>query len=107
MRAAFVLALLVSLAAPPGVWQAGVNASSQQDGALSGMSAPSAGLCQLVRDCAKAEKTFSGGWSAAMERASSRPHPLVSEHPSPHASQLRAIAINSPPLAPRPPPAHA
>ncbi|HEX7281992.1 MAG TPA: hypothetical protein VF239_08055 [Vicinamibacterales bacterium] len=38
MRAAFVLALLVSLAAPSGVWPAGVNASPQQDGALSGMS---------------------------------------------------------------------
>jgi hypothetical protein len=105
MRAAFVLALLFSLAAPPGVWSAGVNAPPQQDGALSGMSAPPGVLCQIVRDSAKAEKTFSGGWSAAIERAPSLAGPLDSDHPSAHASQRRALAIDSPPLAPRPPPA--
>ncbi|HEX4915000.1 MAG TPA: hypothetical protein VFV51_13625 [Vicinamibacterales bacterium] len=103
MRAAFVLALLVSLAAPPGGWQAGVNASPPPD-ARDGLSAPPGVVCQLVRDCGKAEKTFSGGWSAALSRAFSLPRPLDSDHPSAHAPQRRAIAIDSPPLAPRPPP---
>ena len=103
MRAAFVLALLLSLATPPGLWPAGDSASPHQGGAAA-MSAPAGALCQLVRDTATAEKTHSGGWCAAIERASSLSLPIDSDHPRPHASQLHAIAIDSPPLAPRPPP---
>jgi hypothetical protein len=103
MRAAFVLALLLSLATPPGQWLAGDNASSHQGGAAT-MSAPAGALCQLVRDTGKSEKTFSGGWCAAIERASSPSLPVNPDRRRAHASPLPALALDCPPLAPRPPP---
>ena len=104
MRAAFVVALLLSLATPPGVWQTRPETTAGKGAAAAAMSSPAGAICQLVRDFAKADKTFSGGWLPAVDRAGV-PRVLDFDHPLAHASLLRAIAIDCPPLSPRPPPA--
>lgn len=103
MRAAFILALLLSLATPPGVWQKAPETAAGK-GAAAAMSSPVGAICQLVRDFAKADKTFSGGWLPAIDRSAAIPAVLDFDHPLAHASLLHAVAIDSPPLSPRPPP---
>jgi hypothetical protein len=104
MRAVIVLALLLSVATPPGLWPASADASSGSGAASALMGSPAGALCQLVRDSAKADQTFSTGWLPALDRASSLPLVVDSHHPVAHASLLHAIAIDCPPLSPRPPP---
>jgi hypothetical protein len=102
MRAAFVLALILNVAAPPD-WPVGGTATPTS-AADSAMASPAGALCQLVRDSAKAEKTFSNGWFAAATHTATLPAPSDADDAFVHASQLRSLAIDSPPLAPRPPP---
>jgi hypothetical protein len=104
MRAAFVLALLLSLVTPPGVWPPGPESSSGKGAATAAMGSPAGAVCQLVRDCAKADKTFSSSWLPALDRAASFPLIVDFDRPIAHASLLHAIAIDCPPLSPRPPP---
>jgi hypothetical protein len=104
MRAAFVLALLLSLVTPPGVWQTAPDSSAGKGAATAAMGSPAGAVCQLVRDFAKADKTFSSSWLPALDRASSFPLVVDFDHPIAHASLLHAIAIDCPPLSPRPPP---
>ena len=66
MRAAFVLALLLSVASPPMAWSAMAD-SSPKPGASVSLASTASAASQLVRDTAKAEKTFSGGWLTAPE----------------------------------------
>ena len=103
MRAAFVLALILSVAAPP--LASSLAAAASPVGATESAMAPPAGaLCKLVRESAKAEKTFSSGWFAAPERAASLPSLGVADTDVPPSSPLHAIGFDAPPLAPRPPP---
>lgn len=104
MKLAFVLALLLSVASPPGVWVAASDAATPGGAATAAMSSPAGAVCQLVRDFAKADKTFSGGWLPALHHTSAIPFAVDRDHPLAHASLLHAIAIDSPPLSPRPPP---
>ena len=103
MRAAFVLALILNVAAPPAVWPVGVTATPTS-AADSAMASPAGALCQLVRDSAKAEKTFSNGWFAAAPHTATLPAPSDADDAFVHALQRHSLAIDSPPLAPRPPP---
>lgn len=103
MRAAFVLALILGVAAPPVV--SSIAAAASPAGAAESALAPPAGaLCKLVRDSAKAEKTFSNGWFAATAHTPALPAPSDANEAFAHASPLHSLAIDSPPLAPRPPP---
>jgi hypothetical protein len=103
MRAAFVLALILSVAAPP--LASSMAAAATAVGATESALAPPAGaLCKLVRDSAKAEKTFSSGWFAAPQRVAMLPSIAFTNDAIAHAPQLHALAIDIPPLAPRPPP---
>lgn len=103
MRAFFVLALILNVAAPPVAWPTAGNAApvSATDSA---MASPAGALCQLVRDSAKGEKTFSNGWFAAPPRTAALPAPSDADDAFAHASQPHSLAIDSPPIAPRPPP---
>lgn len=102
MRAIFVLATILCLAAPQVAWGA-INLSSQGTSSMS-MAAPSATTSQLIRAIAKAEKTFSYGHAIA--HASS-----IVLAP---ADYTRSVVLadfeppsldpDQPPLAPRPPP---
>jgi len=103
MRAAFILALVLNVAAPPAVWPVSGTATPTS-AADSAMASPAGALCQLVRDSAKAEKTFSNGWFAAAPHTATLPGPSDANDAFVPASQLRSLAIDSPPLAPRPPP---
>jgi hypothetical protein len=103
MRAAVVLALILSVAAPPLV-SSMAAAASPIGAAESAMAPPAGGLCKLVRDSAKAEKTFSNGWFAAPQRVATMPAIASAEGAIAPAPQLHAFAIDALPLAPRPPP---
>ena len=103
MRAVVVLALLLSVSTPPGLWHANAEAASK-GASTAAMGSPANALCQLVRDCAKAEKTFSSGWFAAVDRTSGIQLGDSVDLPLWFAPPLHAIAIDCPPLAPRPPP---
>ncbi len=103
MRAAFVLALILNVTAPPAVWPLGGTATptSATDSA---MASPAGALCQLVRDSAKAEKTFASGWFAAPQRATAVPPLAVADHDTLQPSYPHEIGFDAPPLAARPPP---
>lgn len=103
MRAAFVLALILHVVAAPAVWPSAGHGAPV--GATESVMAPPAGaLCQLVRESARAEKTFSNGWLAAPPGAATLPAPSDANAAPAHASPLLSLAIDSPPLAARPPP---
>jgi hypothetical protein len=103
MRAVFVLALILSVAAPPSAWPLGVTAAPTSS-ADSAMASPAGALCQLVRDSAKAEKTFASGWFAAPQRVAAMPPFTVGDRDTPQPSHLHPIGFDAPPLTPRPPP---
>jgi hypothetical protein len=103
MRAVFVLALILSVAAPLAAWPA-AGKPAPASATDSAMASPAGTLCQLVRDSAKAEKTFSNGWFATPPRTATLPAPSDADDAFAHASQLHSLAIDGPPLAPRPPP---
>lgn len=105
MRAIFVLATILCLAAPQ-VSLGAINLSSQGTGSMS-MAAPSATTSQLIRAFAKAEKTFSLGYAIAQASAVvlapidySRRITLADYEPP-------SLDPDQPPLAPRPPPLQA
>ena len=103
MRAAFVLTLIFSVTTPPlaSLMVAAAAPAAAAESAL----APAAGaLCKLVRDSAKAEKTFASGWVAAPQRLAVLPALAYADDVIAHAPQVLALAIDIPPQAPRPPP---
>jgi hypothetical protein len=104
MKAAVVLALLLGVITPPGVWPGSTDTSQGKGAASAAMSSPTGALCQLVRDSAQTGKTCAGGWLPALPPAASTAIAVDSDHPIAHASLLHAIAIDCPPLSPRPPP---
>jgi hypothetical protein len=102
MRAAFVLALILNVAAPP-EWVMGGTATPTS-AADSAMASPAGAFCHLVRDSAQSEKTFASGWFAAPPRVAAAPPLATVDHETPEPSHLHAIGFDAPPLAPRPPP---
>ena len=103
MRAAFVLALILSVTAPP-LASLLVAAAAPAAAAESALAPPAGALCKLVRDSAKAEKTFASGGVAAPQRLAVLPALAYADDVIAHAPQWHALAIDIPPLAPRPPP---
>jgi hypothetical protein len=103
MRAAFVLALILGVAAPP-LASLLAAAAAPAYAAESALAPPAGALCKLVRDSAKAEKSFAAGWLAAPERTALLPALANAEQAIVHAPRLPALPIDAPPLAPRPPP---
>jgi hypothetical protein len=103
MRAAFVLALLVSVASPPVAWSAMAD-SSPKAGASVSLASTASAASQLVRDTAKAEKTFSGGWLTAPEAPAHHQEFEGSVLVVHQTSQPPNLSLDCPPLAPRPPP---
>ena len=104
MRAAVVLALILGVVAPPVPWTAPEPASQEQPQAGAPALASPTTSCAWVRGSVKAEKTFSGDRLATIDRQPRRPaseHAVVRIAPATQSSQL---ALDNPPLAPRPPP---
>lgn len=103
MRAAVLLALILSVGAPVAAWPT-IGEASPAGVATAAMSTPAGAVSQLVRDSAKAEKTFSNGCFAAPPRTATLPELADADVALTHAAERHALAIDSPPLAPRPPP---
>ena len=103
MRATVVLALVLSVASPPVAWSAMADAPLKSGAAVSLASTTSA-ASQLVRDTAKAEKTFSGGWLNAPETPAHHQAFEGSVLVVDQAAQPPNLSLDCPPLAPRPPP---
>ena len=101
MRAAFVLALVLGLASPSLTFS---ELAAPSKPGVSAMGSAAGAAAKLVRDTAKAEKSLSGAWLAV--GATSAPH-AVFEHVALIADQTSAppsLALDAPPLGPRPPP---
>ena len=103
MRAAFVLALILSVTTPP-LASLVVAAASPAVAAESALAPPAGALCKLVRESAKAQNTFAHGWFAAPQRLAVLPALAYADDVIADAPQLHALAIDLPPLAARPPP---
>lgn len=103
MRAAFVLALVLSVASPPVAWRAMAD-SSPKAGAPVSLASTTSAASQLVRDTANADKTFSGGWQAAAEAPVHHQEFEGSVLLVHQTSQPPNLSLDCPPLAPRPPP---
>src|SRR5574341_988872 len=107
MRSGLILALIVSVVAPPVPWIAAPDAPAFDGsrGAASGaVASPVSRACAEVRSSAKAEKTFGGDWLATIDRQQHHPaseHAVVRIAPTTQPSHL---ALDNPPLAARPPP---
>lgn len=103
MRAAFVLALVLSVSSPPVAWTAMADARLKSPASVSLASTTSA-ASQLARDTAKAEKTLAGG-SLIGPVALADHHEfdgsvlVVQQAPPPPN-----LPLDCPPLAARPPP---
>ena len=102
MRAPVVLALILSIVAPPMTW-AGASEGSSPAG-ISSLAAPAATICKLGRNTAKADKTFSTDWAAALDRQPQHPAPEDAIVVVARAASLSHLDLDTPPLAPRPPP---
>ena len=102
MRFAAALALMLSFVTPPVVWS-GAPEASPKAGAVS-LAAPSGAACALVRNAAKAEKTFSSDWAATLDRQPQHPTQASATARVDAAISLSHLDLDNPPLAPRPPP---
>jgi hypothetical protein len=102
MRAAFVLATILSLSLPQVSWSA-FDVSSSSAGSMS-MASSATIVTQIVRAVAKAEKTFSTGCAIPH----SAPTLLLPEFSGAFNTGLPPdppnVDLEGPPLAPRPPP---
>ena len=103
MRAAFVLALILSVASPPVAWSA-MGDSLPRAGASASLASTASAASQLVRDTTTAEKTFSGGWLSAPEAPVHHQEFAGSVVVVHQTSQPPNLSLDCPPLAPRPPP---
>lgn len=103
MRAAFVLALVLGVASPPVAWSAMADSPLKSAASVSLASSPSA-ASQLVRDSAKADKTFSGGWLTPPESPAQHQAFEGSVLSAKQATPPPNLPLDCPPLAPRPPP---
>ena len=102
MRAVFVLATILCLAAPPLTWGA-IELSSPGTSSMS-MAAPSTSTSQLIRAIAKAEKTFAFGYALAHASVIELVPPDDARHVAEVDDETPSPASDQPPLAPRPPP---
>jgi hypothetical protein len=102
MRPMVVLALIAGVIAPPVPWTAAPEAAPKA--AASALAAPASPACALVRNAAKAEKTFSTDWAAAVDCQPRHPASAVATARIDAATSPSHLDLDSPPLAPRPPP---
>lgn len=103
MRTLFVLATILSLAAPPLSWSATVDASSPVGISMS-MGSQAALGSQLVRAIAKADKSFGFGCALAAQTVSLLLPPVTVEYVAAFAPEPPNLNLQGSPLAPRPPP---
>ena len=103
MRAFFVLATILCLAAPPLSWGATVDASSPVGISMS-MGSQAALRSQLVRAIAKADKTFGFGCALAAHTTSLLLPAVAVELVATLALEPPNLNLQGSPLAPRPPP---
>jgi len=97
-----VLSLILCLAAPQLSWGA-IELPSLQTGG-SDLGSPASSAFHIVRAAAKADKTFSSGGLATPETAALHPPAHEVEHAVARPSDPPNLALDCPPLAPRPPP---
>ena len=103
MRAVFILATILTLAAPPVTWVAAVDVSSPVASSMS-IGSQAAFASHVVRAIAKSDKTFNFGCALAAEAPS-----LLLPAGSVELQTLAVpdppnLDLQQPPLAPRPPP---
>ena len=103
MRALFVLATILCLAAPPLSWAATVDASSPVGISMS-MGSQAALGSHLVRAIAKADKSFGFGCALAAHTASLLLPAVTVEYVATFAPEPPNLDLQGSPLAPRPPP---
>lgn len=103
MRAFFVLATILSLAAPPLSWGATVDASSPAGISIS-MGSQAALGSQLVRAIAKADKAFGFGCALSAHTTSVLLPVSTVEYVATFAPEPPNLSLQGSPLAPRPPP---
>lgn len=97
-----VFSLIVCLSAPQVSWVA-IELPSRQTG-CSDLGSPASAASQFVRATAKAEKTFSGGCLAGPDGPSLHAPAHLVETATARPSDPPNLALDCPPLAPRPPP---
>ena len=100
MRAMFVLAALLSFATPQVSWSA-MEFSSATTSSIS-LSTPAAS--QIVRPAVKTDKTVSFGGAVAFEHVALFPLIGSIDYVSAQTCDAPHLDLESPPLAPRPPP---
>jgi len=103
MRALFVLATILCLAAPPLSWGATVDAASPVGISIS-MGSQAALGSQLVRAIAKADKAFGFGCALAAQTTSLLLQAVTVEYVATFAPEPPNLNLQGSPLAPRPPP---
>jgi hypothetical protein len=97
---AFRFCLIVCLVAPPITW--GATGVPGADAGCSAVGTP--GGAQIVRETAKTNKTFSTSWLAtAYAVVLHLSTPVINEHVRQNDT-ASSLSLDSPPLAPRPPP---
>jgi len=97
-----VLTLILCLSAPQ-LSSGSIELRSTQAG-YSEFASPGSSSSHIVRATAKAEKTFSGGCVAGPESPSLHPPAQDVETTTARPSDPPNLALDCPPLAPRPPP---
>ena len=97
-----VLSLILCLSAPQLSWGS-IELRSSQAG-YSELASPGGSSSHIVRATAKADKTFSSGCLAASESAALHPPAHDVETAAARPSDPPNLALDCPPLAPRPPP---
>lgn len=97
-----VVLLILCLSAPQVPWGS-IEQRSSQSGCPD-LASPASSSSQIVRATAKADKTFSGGGLSAPESPSFYLHAQDVETATTRPSDPPNLALNCPPLAPRPPP---
>jgi len=97
-----VLWLILCLSAPQLSWGATEVPSVQTSGADLG--SPASSTFHIVRATAKADKIFSGGYLAAPENPARHTPAQDVATATARPSTPTSLALDCPPLAPRPPP---
>jgi hypothetical protein len=97
---AFRFCLIVCLVAPPVAWSA--TAVPGADAGCSAVSTPSG--AQILREAAKTTKTFSTSWLATAQFVALHHLAPVTNEVVLEIRTASSLSLDSPPLAPRPPP---
>lgn len=101
MRAIFVLAAILSLAAPQVSF---ASLEARTGSAVVAMGAPGAGPAQSLRAPVKTDKTFGGCWAITEDSALLHPSGSTHDVVLDLIDEAPNVDLQGPPLAPRPPP---